>query len=85
MIDRSRHTSTDDANLTRTNVMSYATMDGSATQFAGQQGYMPECVPRAMTTTTGGDARHRMVMSFERFLFFFLKNSRHRDDREGGS
>ena len=24
--------------------MSYAAMDGSATQFAGQNGYMPECV-----------------------------------------
>jgi len=52
--------------------MSYATMDGSATQFAGQQGYMPECVRDASERRTdggGGDAR----MSFERFLFFFFE------------
>ncbi len=46
--------------------MSYAAMDGSATQFAGQNGYMPECVRerddesrRARERDDDDDARER--------------------------
>ena len=45
--------------------MSYAAMDGSATQFAGQNGYMPECVrerddesARASERRRGRDPMH---------------------------
>ena len=67
--------------------MSYAAMDGSATQFAGQNGYMPECVRerddesrRATTTTTRTRTPLDADAQFERFFDLKMKSRHRRSD-----
>jgi hypothetical protein len=52
--------------------MSYATMDGSATQFAGQQGYMPECVRDASERRTDGRGEEMRGCRLKDFCFVFF-------------
>jgi len=69
--------------------MSYAAMDGSATQFAGQNGYMPECVrERDDESRRDDDDEDPIGCRCRLKRFFDLKmKSRHRRSygrREGG-
>ena len=69
--------------------MSYAAMDGSATQFAGQNGYMPECVrarndeSRRARDDDDEDATRwmRVPMPFERFDLKMKSRHRRSDGR----